>query len=34
LFGAIHVPEPVTLSLFGAGIAGMAALRRRKKRAV
>jgi len=25
------VPEPVTLSLFGAGVAGMAALRRRRK---
>jgi len=34
LFGAITVPEPLTLSLFGAGIAGMTALRRRKKRAV
>jgi len=25
------IPEPVTLSLFGAGVAGMAVLRRRKK---
>jgi len=25
------VPEPFTLSLFGAGVAGVAALRRRKK---
>lgn len=25
------VPEPLTLSLFGAGLAGMAAMRRRKK---
>jgi hypothetical protein len=28
---ATAVPEPVTLSIFGAGIAGAAALRRRKK---
>jgi Protein of unknown function (DUF642)/PEP-CTERM motif len=28
------VPEPFTLSLFGAGLAGTAALRRRKKKAV
>jgi PEP-CTERM motif len=27
------VPEPLTLSLFGAGLAGAAALRRRKKKA-
>jgi hypothetical protein len=25
------VPEPATLALFGAGIAGAAAMRRRKK---
>ena len=25
------VPEPLTLSLFGAGLAGAAALRRRRK---
>jgi len=34
LFAAITVPEPLTLSLFGAGFAGMAALRRRRKRTV
>jgi hypothetical protein len=28
----VRVPEPVTLSLFGAGLAGMMAMRRRKKR--
>jgi hypothetical protein len=28
-----QVPEPVTLSLFGAGLAGAAALRRRRKKA-
>jgi hypothetical protein len=27
------VPEPVTLSLFGAGLAGLTVMRRRKKRA-
>jgi hypothetical protein len=27
------VPEPITLSIFGAGLAGAAALRRRKKKA-
>jgi len=32
LFGAISaVPEPLTVSLFGAGLAGMTALRRRRK---
>ncbi|HKU64027.1 MAG TPA: PEP-CTERM sorting domain-containing protein [Rhizomicrobium sp.] len=29
---AVNVPEPFTLSLFGTGIAGAAALRRRKQR--
>jgi hypothetical protein len=29
--GAVDVPEPLTLSLFAAGLTGMAALRRRKK---
>jgi hypothetical protein len=28
-----NVPEPITLSLFGAGLAGAAALRRRRKKA-
>ena len=27
-----EVPEPVTLSLFGAGLAGAVAMRRRKKK--
>jgi hypothetical protein len=27
-----NVPEPVTLSLFGVGLAGAAALRRRKRK--
>jgi hypothetical protein len=31
---ATAVPEPLTLSLFGAGLAGAAAMRRRKKAAV
>jgi hypothetical protein len=28
------VPEPLTLSLFGAGLAGVFAMRRRKKKTV
>jgi uncharacterized protein (TIGR03118 family) len=31
LFGALSVPEPFTLSIFGAGLAGAAFLRRRRK---
>ncbi len=34
LFGFIAAPEPFTLSVFGAGLAGLAALRRRRKRVV
>jgi hypothetical protein len=30
-FKAVPAPEPLTLSVFGAGLAGAAALRRRKK---
>jgi hypothetical protein len=30
-FAPTHVPEPLTLSLFGAGVAGAAAIRRRRK---
>jgi hypothetical protein len=30
-FLKVNVPEPLTLSLFGAGLAGVAALRRRRK---
>jgi uncharacterized protein (TIGR03118 family) len=33
LFGVIYVPEPFTLSLFGAGLAGTIAIRRRRKKA-
>jgi len=29
--GFLKVPEPLTLSLFGAGLAGMAAMRRRRR---
>jgi len=31
LVGFLHVPEPFTLSVFGAGLAGMAVVRRRRK---
>jgi hypothetical protein len=31
--GVVGVPEPLTLALFGAGLAGMAGMRRRKKAA-
>ena len=30
-FDGVRVPEPVTLAVFGAGLAGIVALRRRKK---
>jgi len=33
LVGSLHVPEPFTLSVFGAGLAGMVVIRRRKKAA-
>ena len=32
LFGVIQVPEPMTISIFGIGAAGAAAMRRRKNR--
>jgi hypothetical protein len=32
LFTTVAAPEPITLSLFGAGLAGAIAMRRRKKR--
>lgn len=32
--GDIRVPEPLTLSLFGAGLAGAVAMRRRKRKTV
>ena len=32
--GAVPVPEPATLSLFGAGLAGLGFLRRRKQKAL
>ena len=32
-FASTPVPEPITLTLFGAGLAGTAAIRRRKKKA-
>jgi hypothetical protein len=32
-FDATAVPEPLTLSVFGAGVAGAFAARRRKKKA-
>lgn len=32
-YGSTAVPEPITLSLFGAGLAGAVAMRRRKKKA-
>lgn len=31
LVGFLHVPEPLTLSVFGAGLAGLVAMRRRRK---
>lgn len=33
VFQAVGVPEPVPLALFGAGVAGIGAMRRRKQKA-
>jgi len=34
LLGYLHVPEPLTLSVFAAGLAGTALLRRRRRNRV